>query len=182
MINEIIATTKEHMGKTHDALVAEFSNVRTGRASAGALDRVMVEAYGSSMPLNQTANIKALDAHTIAIEPWDKSLLSAVEKGIQASDLGINPNNDGVVVRVTFPALTEERRKDLVKMCKNYAEEARVAVRNIRRDANHKVSKLEETSEDDIRRAEAEIQKVTDDAIKRIDETLKAKEAEVMEV
>lgn len=183
MINEIIASTKESMNKTHDSLLHEFTNVRTGRASTNIFDRIQVEAYGSMMPLNQTASVKALDAQTIMIEPWDKSVLGAVEKAIQSSDLGINPMNDGSVIRVSFPPLTEERRVELTKVCKTYAEEARVAIRNIRRDANQKIDKLaKEVSEDDIHRAEAEIQKVTDAAIKRIDDALKAKETEVMAV
>ena len=183
MINDIIAATKESMDKTHDSLMHEFSNVRTGRASTAVFDRIQVEAYGSMMPLNQTASVKALDAQTIMIEPWDKSVLGAVEKAIQSSDLGINPMTDGSVIRVSFPPLTEERRIELTKLCKTYAEDARVATRNIRRDANQKVDKLsKEVSEDDIRRAEAEIQKLTDNAIKKIDDSLKAKESEVMAV
>lgn len=183
MINDIIASTKDSMEKTHDSLLHEFSNVRTGRASTAVFDRIQVEAYGSMMPLNQTASVKALDAQTIMIEPWDKSVLGAVEKAIQGSDLGINPMNDGQVVRVSFPPLTEERRIELTKVCKTYAEEARVATRNIRRDANQKIDKLKsEVSEDDIHRAEAEIQKLTDAAIKKIDESLKTKEIEVMAV
>ncbi len=142
MTNAIIKDAAEHMDKTHQALLHEFSTVRTGRASAALFEKVQVEAYGSMMPLNQVANIKIPEPQTAMIEPWDKSVMSAIEKAIMASDLGLNPSNDGSVIRVPFPALNEERRRELVKLCKNYAEEARVAVRNIRRDANHKLDKL----------------------------------------
>lgn len=185
MTNEIIKDASQHMDKTKQALVHEFATVRTGRASAAIFDKITVDAYGSQMPLNQVANIKAPEPQTIIIEPWDKSVMSAIEKAIQGSDLGLNPMNDGVVIRVPFPPLNEERRRELVKLCKGYAEEARVAIRNIRRDANHKLDKLGkdgEASEDDVRRAEAEVQKVTDSHIAQIDDMLKRKEAEIMEV
>ena len=185
MTKEIIADARVHMDKTQHALLHEFSTVRTGRASAGVLDKIYVDAYGSSMPLNQLANIKVPEPQTIIIEPWDKSVLGAIEKAIQSSDLGLNPSNDGQLIRLPFPPLTEERRKDLVKLCKSYAEEARVAIRNVRRDANHKLEKLGkdgEVSEDDVRRAEADVQKLTDEHVKQIDEALKRKEAEIMEV
>jgi len=185
MTNDIIKDAREHMDKTHSALLHEFAGVRTGRASAAILDKIHVDAYGSSMPLNQVANIKAPEPQSLIIEPWDKSVMGAIEKAIQASDLGLNPSNDGIVIRVPFPPLTEERRKDLVKLCKGYAEEGRVAIRNIRRDANHKLERLgkdSEVSEDDVRRAEAEVQKLTDGHIKEIDEALKRKETEIMEV
>jgi ribosome recycling factor len=173
------------MDKTQQALQHEFGTVRTGRASASLLDKIHVDAYGSSMPLNQVANIKVPEPQSIIIEPWDKSVMGAIEKAIRNSDLGLNPSNDGQVIRVPFPPLTEERRKELVKLCKGYAEEARVAVRNVRREANHKLDKLGkegEASEDDVRRAEAEVQKLTDSHVKEIDEALKRKEAEIMEV
>jgi len=185
MTNEIIKSASEHMDKTYHALLHEFAGVRTGRASTAIFEKVQVDAYGSSMPLNQVANIKAPEPQTILIEPWDKSVIGAIEKAIMASDLGLNPSNDGMVIRIPFPPLTEERRRDLAKLCKGYAEEARVAVRNIRRDANHKLDKLGkdgEASEDDVRRAEGEVQKITDGHIKEIDEALKRKEAEIMEV
>lgn len=185
MINEILATTEEHMAKTEQALLHEFGTVRTGRASGALFERVMVDAYGSMMPLNQVANIKSPDAHSVVIEPWDKSVIGAIEKAILSSDLGLNPSNDGMLIRISFPPLTEERRKELAKLCKGYAEEARVAVRNIRRDSNHKLDKLNkdhEVSEDDVARAEKEVQKLTDKAIAQIDDLLKRKEAEIMEV
>jgi ribosome recycling factor len=173
------------MDKTHQALLHEFAGVRTGRASAAIFEKVHVDAYGQSMPLNQVANLKVPEPQTIIIEPWDKSVIGAIERAIQSSDLGLNPSNDGQVIRVPFPPLTEERRKELVKLCRSYAEEARVAVRNIRRDANHKLERLGkdgESSEDDVRRAESEVQKITDDHVKGIDDALKRKEAEIMEV
>ncbi len=185
MTNAILADAGEHMVKTLGALQHEFSSVRTGRASAMLLDKIYVEAYGSPMPLNQVANVKVPEPQSILIEPWDKSVIGAIEKAIRNSDLGLNPSNDGTIIRVPFPPLTEERRKELVKLCKGYAEEARVAVRNIRRDANHKLDKLGkdgETSEDEVRRAEAEVQKLTDAHVKEIDEALKRKETEIMEV
>lgn len=185
MNDQIMKDAREHMDKTHQALLHEFATVRTGRASAAIFDRITVEVYGSSMPLNQVAGIKAPEPQLVVIEPWDKSALHAIEKAIQGSDLGLNPSNDGIVIRVPFPALNEERRKELVKLCRGYAEEARIAVRNIRRDANHRIEKLSkdgEVSEDDARRSETEIQKLTDAHIKDIDEALKRKEAEIMEV
>jgi len=185
MTNDIIKDAGDHMSKTQQALLHEFATVRTGRASAALFEKVQVEAYGSMMPLNQVSNIKVPEPQTAIIEPWDKSVIGAIEKAIRGSDLGLNPSNDGVVIRVPFPALNEERRRELVKLCKGYAEEARVAVRNIRRDANHKLDKLGkdgEISEDDVRRAETEIQKLTDNHVKEIDEALKRKEAEIMEV
>ena len=185
MIQEIITNAAAHMGKTQEALAAEFGSVRTGRASSTLLDKIQVEAYGSPMPINQLANIKNLDAQTLMIEPWDKSVIGAIEKAILASDLGLTPSNDGMHIRVPFPAPTEERRLELVKLCKQYAEGARVAVRNVRRDANQhleRAKKEHEVSEDDVSRAEKEIQKLTDAAISDIDASLKRKEAEVMEV
>lgn len=185
MTNEIIKSAREHMDKTETSLAHEFSTVRTGRASAIIFDKITVDAYGSPMPLNQVAGIKSPEPQSVIIEPWDKSIIGAIERAILTSDLGLNPSNDGVIIRVPFPPLNEERRRELVKLCKGYAEDARVAVRNIRRDANHKLERLSkdgETSEDDVRRAEAEVQKLTDSHIKDIDEALKRKEAEIMEV
>lgn len=185
MTSAILKDTREHMDKSFQALLHEFGTVRTGRASAAIFEKIHVDAYGSPMPLNQVAGIKSPEPQLVVIEPWDKSLMGAIEKAIMSSDLGLNPSNDGIVIRVPFPPLTEERRRELVKLCKGYSEEARVAVRNIRRDANHKLDKLGkdgEVSEDDVRRAEAEVQKLTDSHIKDIDDALKRKEAEIMEV
>lgn len=182
---EILAFAREHMDKSLGSLAHEFSTVRTGRATGAVLENIKVDYYGTPTPITQMAGIKSPEPQMLVIEPWDKSVLSVMEKAIQASDLGITPSNDGSVIRLPFPPLTEERRKELVKNCKHYAEEAKVAVRNIRREANAKLERAEkaaEISEDDMRRAEAEIQKITDDHVKGIDDALKRKEAEIMEV
>jgi ribosome recycling factor len=183
--SDIMNDAREHMDKTVKALGHEFSTVRTGRASGAVLDDIKIDYYGTPTPISQLAGIKSPEPHLLVIEPWDKTALKNIEHAIQASDLGITPSNDGSVIRLPFPPLTEERRRELVKQCKHYAEEARVAVRNIRRDANAKLARAEkdaEISEDDLRRAESETQKITDAHIQLIDEALKRKEAEVMEV
>ncbi len=183
--DEIMLTAEERMENALEALGGLFSSVRTGRANARVLDRIRVEYYGAQTPINQIAGIKSPDAHLLVIEPWDKGALKAVEKAIMESDLGVTPSNDGTVIRLPFPALTEERRRELVKQCKGYAEEARVAVRNARRDANNQLSRAEkdkELTEDDVRLGENEIQKLTDKYIGKIDDAFKAKEAEVMEI
>ena len=185
MIAGIKKAAEEKMKKTLETLKIDLGKIRTGRAHTGLLDHVVVDYYGTPTPISQIAGIKSPDAHMLMVEPWDKTALKAIEHAIMASDLGITPSNDGSVIRLPFPPLTEERRKDLVKQCKHYAEEAKVAVRNIRRDANAKLAKAEkdsEISEDELRRAEAEVQKLTDAHIVQIDESLKRKEAEVMEV
>ena len=182
---DIKARAEERMGKALSALHENFSSVRTGRANAMALDRIKVDYYGVPTPVNQMAGVKTPDAHMLVIEPWDKTTLKAIEKAILESDLGVTPSNDGTVIRLPFPALTEERRRELVKQCKAYSEEARVAIRNIRRDANSAVEKcIKEDSlpEDEQRRAEGAIQKITDKFIAEVDESFKKKEAEVMEV
>jgi ribosome recycling factor len=184
-IEGVIAAHEEQMDKTIDRLGAEFNTVRTGRASATVLDRVMVDYYGTPTPVTQLAGVKSPEAHMLIVEPWDKSALKDIEKALQASDLGITPSNDGSVIRLPFPPPTEERRRELVKQCHTIAEEVRVAIRNIRRDANTKLDRLikeEDASKDDIHRAEERIQKLTDKHIARIEEALKLKEAEVMEV
>lgn len=185
MSNDIIKDARIHMDKTIETLGNEFRSIRTGRANASVLDRISVDYYGTQTPITQLAGIKTPEAHLLVIEPWDKSILHPIEKALLASDLGITPNSDGSVIRLPFPAPTEERRKELVKQCHNVSEEARVAIRNIRRDANTKLSaekKNGDISEDDLRRDEAEVQKITDKYIEKIDELLKAKEEEVMEV
>ena len=184
-IDDIKAQAEERMGKALSALHDNFSSVRTGRANAMALDRIKVDYYGVPTPVNQMAGVKTPDAHMLVIEPWDKTTLKAIEKAILESDLGVTSSNDGTVIRLPFPALTEERRRELVKQCKAYSEEARVAIRNIRRDANSAVEKcIKEDSlpEDEQRRAEGAIQKITDKFIAEVDESFKKKEAEVMEV
>ncbi|MDR0514013.1 MAG: ribosome recycling factor [Coriobacteriaceae bacterium] len=162
-----------------------FGSVRTGRASALLLDRIKVDYYGVATPINQMAAVKTPDAHMLVIEPWDKSTLSAIVHAIQSSDLGVTPSNDGTVIRLPFPQLTEERRRELVKQCKAYAEEARVSIRNARRDANTATEKLKkdsDISEDEAKRAEADTQKLTDKFIAEVEELFKKKEAEVMEI
>ncbi len=185
MLNAILSQTEERMKKALVALGENFASVRTGRANAMVLDRIRVDYYGVPTPVNQMAGIKSPDAHMLVIEPWDKSTLKAIEHAILESDLGVTPSNDGSVIRLPFPALTEERRRELVKQCKGYAEDARVAVRAARRDANAAVDKSvkqDSLPEDEQRRAETEIQKLTDKYVSQVDEAFKKKEAEVMEI
>ena len=173
------------MKKTASVLTEQYDSVRAGKANPAVLDRVTVDYYGSPTPIQQIASVSTPDARSLLIQPWDGSVLKGIEKAILASDLGINPQNDGRAIRLVFPALTEERRRDLVKQCKTYAEEARVAVRNARRDANtaiEKAVKNDNLPEDESKRAEAEIQKMTDRFVAEVDEVLKKKEAEVMEI
>ena len=172
----------ENMDKTIDSLKHNFGKIRTGRANANILADITVDYYGVPTPVSQVAAVKTPEAHLLVVEPWDKSLLNAIVKAIGASDLGITPNSDGTVVRLPFPAPTEERRRDLVKECREVAEQARVSIRNIRRDFNNKLDRDEELTEDDVRREQAKVQKHTDDYIAKIEEMLKAKEAEVMEI
>lgn len=183
-IDEILMSAEERMEKAITALKENFMGVRTGRANAMVLDRIKVDYYGVPTPVNQMAGVKT-PRPSLVIEPWDKGMLRAIEHAILESDLGVTPNNDGSVIRLPFPSLTEERRRDLVKQCKTYAEEARVAVRNARRDANtaiEKAVKNDNLPEDESKRAEAEIQKMTDRFVAEVDEVLKKKEAEVMEI
>jgi ribosome recycling factor len=185
MRKEILASVKEKMDKTMEHIHREFSSIRTGRASTALLDGIQVDYYGSSVSLNQIANISVPDAKLLLITPYDKGGLADIEKAILKSDLGLTPNNDGKVVRIPIPELTEERRKDLVKVVKRLAEDSRVSLRGIRRDANDKVKKAEKSGdvpEDDSHRIQDEIQKVLNEYIKDIDDSLKAKEAEIMEV
>lgn len=184
-MSEIKDAAEERMKKAISALHENFSTVRTGRANAMVLDRIKVDYYGVMTPVNQMAAIKTPDAHMLVVEPWDKSMLRAIEHAIMESDLGVTPSNDGSCIRLPFPALTEERRRDLVKQCKTFAEEGRVAVRAARRDANTAIDKQKkdsEISEDDAKRAEAEIQKLTDKYIAEVDAAFKKKEEEVMEI
>jgi len=185
VINDIITDSKVRMEKSVDALKVQLTKVRTGRAHPSLLDGISVSYYGSDTPLRQVANVSIEDARTLAITVFDKSMAAAVEKAIMASDLGLNPMSAGTVIRVPLPALTEERRKSLVKLVRGEAEGGRVAVRNIRRDANADLKTLQkdkEISEDDERRAAEEIQKITDIFVKKIDEVLADKEKELMEV
>ncbi len=186
-VEEVLFSAEEKMEKTMSALRDNFASVRTGRASAMLLDRIRVDYYGVPTPINQMAGVKIPEAHLLVIEPWDKTQLKAIEKAIKASNLGVTPSNDGMVIRLPFPPLTEERRRELAKLCKGYAEDARVAVRNCRRDANSAIAKLVKDKdvllpEDDQKRAEEKIQKLTDRFVAEVDEAYKKKEAELMEV
>jgi len=173
------------MRSTVDTLLRELGTMRTGRASVAMLDNVRVDYYGTLTPLNQVGNLAVPDPTLITLQPWDPSLLPAIEKAIRTSDLDLNPQNDGKIIRIPIPSLTEERRKNLVKVAHKHAEEARVAVRNVRRDANEHLKKLlkdHDVSEDDEKHALAEVQKLTDQHIEEIGAALKKKEAEIMEV
>lgn len=173
------------MKKTCEALTAQFATIRAGRANSAVLDQIQVDYYGSPTPINQVASIASPDPRSLLIQPWDGSILKTLEKAIIASDLGINPQNDGRMIRLVFPPLTEERRKDLVKQTKKYGEEAKVAIRNIRRDAIEKFKKQQKSSEiteDDYKIAEKDIQKLTDDFSKEIDKICAAKEKELTEI
>jgi ribosome recycling factor len=183
--DELLADAKERMAKSVEACRHELATVRTGRASPHLLDRVVVDYYGTETPLRQLSQIAATDARLLTLTPYDKNAIKAVEKAILESDLGLTPSNDGNVIRLQIPELNEERRRDLVKVVHNVAEESRVAVRNIRRDVMHDLRELKkegEVGEDDERRAEADLQKRTDDAIGEIEALLKAKEEEILEV
>ena len=173
---------EKNMGKCLDALKANFARVRTGRANAQILAPIMVDYYGQPTPITQLAGIKVPEASMLVVEPWDKSALRAIEKAIESSDLGITPSNDGVSIRLPFPKPTEERRKELVKECKELAEEARVSVRNVRRDVNGKIERDEELSDDEQSREKKAVQKITDSYVAKIEDMLKAKSAEVMEI
>ena len=184
-VQDVVNKAQAAMKKTLDHLQQDFSKVRTGRASAAILDPVRVDYYGSPMPINQVASMAVPDPRTIVVQPFEKAMLTPIEKAIREADLGLNPSNDGNVVRVPIPMLTEERRKEIVKTCKKFAEDSRIAIRNIRRDHNEilkKVEKEEHLSEDERKRGEQEIQKVTDRFIKSVDEMTEAKEKEVMAV
>jgi ribosome recycling factor len=168
-----------------EALRREFSGVRTGKASPGLLDSIRVEAYGSMVPLNQVGTVSAPEPRMLTIQPWDKGVIRDIERALRESDLGLNPSNDGNLIRIPIPALTEDRRREYVRLLHKIAEEARVAVRHVRKDANDEVKarqKDEHLSEDDVRREQGEVQKLTDEYIARVEELLKHKEAEVMEV
>ena len=184
-MNEILKEYDVKMQKTIDVVISDFAAVRAGRANAAVLDRIMVDYYGSPTPIQQIAAISSPDARTLLISPWDKTAVKSIEKAIQNSDLGINPQNDGSSIRLNFPQLTEERRKELVKQIRKYAENGKVAIRNIRRDAMEAFKKKEKSSEiteDDLKQAEKDLQKLTDDSCKKLDDLLVKKEKELMAV
>ena len=185
MIKEVRAKNEERMKKTLSAAKSEFASLRAGRATPALLDKVMVEYYGSLVPVNQVGNISVPEPRMILIQPWEKPMLHEIEKAITRSDLGLSPNNDGTVIRLNIPQLTEERRTDLVKTLNKRAEESKVSVRNIRRDANEAIKKLEKAksiTEDDAKKAQEDIQKIVDKYIKEIDIARAEKEKEIMEV
>jgi ribosome recycling factor len=185
MIDQTKKDAETRMKKAVSAVQHEFATVRTGRASASILEKIQVDYYGVQTPLLQIASVNAPEPQLLVVQPYDRNSIKDVEKAILASDLGLNPANDGQVIRVPFPPLTEERRVELVKLCRNYAEEGRVAIRNIRRDANEKLKHAEkdhDISQDDLHRAETEIQKLTDAYIEELDTALGHKEEEIMEV
>jgi ribosome recycling factor len=185
MIDDVLKDASRRMDKSVEATKHEFTTIRTGRASAALLERVNVSAYGTKMPINQLATISAPEPRLLTITPFDKSVMKDIERGIMESDLGLTPSNDGQLIRLPIPQLTEERRKELVKQVRHLAEEGRVATRNVRRDALHHLKDAEkngETGSDDVHRAEERLQKVTDEHVAAIDAALKAKEAEIMEV
>ncbi|MBA2763953.1 MAG: ribosome recycling factor [Thermoleophilaceae bacterium] len=185
MIDELLADADERMLRSVEATRSEFSSVRTGRASPHLLDRVEVDYYGASTPLKQLANISASEARLLTITPYDKTSVKAIEKAVIESDLGLTPSNDGTLIRLTIPELTEERRRDLVKVVHGIAESGRVAIRNVRRDVMHDLRELKsagDAGEDDERRAEGELQKLTDRHVKEIEDALAGKEEEILEV
>ena len=184
-MDTLFANTKEKMEKTISSLKSEYSQLKAGRANANVLDKIRVDYYGTPTPINQMAAISVAEARILNIQPWDKSTLHAIEKAIQASDIGINPQNDGVTIRLIFPQLTEERRKELSKDVRSMAESARVSIRSTRRDAIEKAKKMEKASEiteDDLKDAEDEIQKYTDKYVKEIDKISEEKEKEIMSI
>ena len=173
------------MEKAIQNLEKEFSKLRTGRASVTLLEDLKVDYYGTLTPLNQLASISTPDSRTLAIQPWDRNAFGEIEKAIQKSDLGLNPVNDGKIIRINIPPLTEERRKELVKVAKKYAEEAKIAIRNVRRDANETLKKKKndkELTEDEMHRGQDKVQKITDSFVQKVDEVLKKKEKEIMEI
>jgi ribosome recycling factor len=185
MIEELLQDAREHMAKSVESTRIKFNTVRTGRATPALLDRVSVDYYGAVTPLKQLAQIHAPEPRLLTIQPYDKSSIKAIERAIQESDLGLTPSNDGALVRLMIPEMTEDRRKDMVKVARHIAEEGRVAIRNIRRDVIHDLRELKEAGEagsDDEHRGEEALQKLTDEKIGEVDSALKAKEAEILEV
>jgi ribosome recycling factor len=185
MIDELLQDAREHMEKSVDATRSKFGSVRTGRATPHLLDRINVDYYGTQTPLKQLATVSAPEARLLTIQPYDKSSIKNIERAILESDVGLTPNNDGQIIRLQVPELTEERRKELVKVVRHLAEEGRVAIRNIRRDVMHDLRELRDAGEagsDDEHRAEEALQKLTDEKVKELDAVLKAKEEEILEV
>jgi len=185
MLNEIYDNTKEHMDKSLEALKRDFATLRTGKVTTTIVDNIKVDYYGTPTPLNQVGSVIATDATTISITPWEKSLLNDIEKAIQEANIGVNPNNDGDFIKLFFPPMTSEQRQEIVKQAKGMAENAKVAIRNVRKDSNNKIKKLEkdkEISEDESKKAQDQIQKITDEHITKVDEMFKSKEADILKV
>jgi len=185
MLNEIYDHTQEQMTKSIDALKRDFSTLRTGKVSTNIVDNIKVDYYGTPTALNQVGSVIVTDATTISITPWEKNLLSTIEKAIQEANIGVNPNNDGDFIKLFFPAMTSEQRQEIVKQAKSMSEKAKVAIRNIRKDGNDKVKKLEKSkdiSEDESKKGQDEIQKITDKNVSEIETTLTAKEADILKV
>ncbi len=185
MINEIKKDTKRRMDASIDNVRNELAKIRTGKASPALLDTVKVDYYGTQMPVKQVANVSTPEPRLLVVQPWEKSMLGPIEKAILKADLGLNPTNDGIVIRIPIPQLTEERRKDLVKLTKKIGEEGKIAIRNVRRDANEQLKKAEkasEISEDAMRGAQDDVQKETDEAVAQIDELLEKREKDIMEI
>jgi ribosome recycling factor len=185
MINEIYEYANEHMHKSIEALKRDFSTLRTGKVTTTIIDNIKVDYYGTPTALNQIGSVIATDATTISITPWEKPMLSVIEKAIRVANIGVNPNNDGQIIKLFFPPMTVEQRQEIVKQARVMSEKAKVAVRNIRKESNDKIKKLEKdkaVSEDEIKKALEHIQKITDDNIVKIDETLKSKETDILKV
>jgi ribosome recycling factor len=183
--NQIVKDARQRMDKTVEAFRTEITKIRTGKATTALLDSVKVDYYGTMSPLTQVGNVTVLDVHTISITPWDKSMVQAIDKAILASDLGLNPISDGTNLKIPIPPLTEERRKDMVKLVKKFGEESKVALRNVRRDANDHLKRTEKEkklTEDELKEGEKETQKLTDEHILKIDDIIKHKEKEILEV
>jgi len=184
-MNEVFDFAKDHMSKSIEVLKKDLNTLRTGKVSIHVLDGIKVEYYGAPTPLNQVANINTLDATTIVVSPWDKSIIKAIEKAIQEANVGANPNNDGQEIKLYFPPMTEEERKKQAKKAKEFAEKAKIAIRNVRRDANDKIKKMfknKEITEDDERKGLEEVQKITDDFVKKVDEVVNKKIDDIMKV
>lgn len=184
-MDNIIKDAKSRMDKTLETLRAELVKIRTGKATTALLDSIKVDYYGTHTPINQLANVTVLDAHTLSVTPWDKTVVQAVDKAILEANIGLNPVSDGTNLKIPIPPLNEERRKELVKLVKKFGEDSKIAVRNVRRDANDHLKKAEKDkklSEDQLKDAEDNVQKLTDEHIKKVDEILKHKEEEIMEV
>ncbi|NDV17881.1 ribosome recycling factor [Pseudodesulfovibrio sp. JC047] len=184
-MQSVLDDGKKRMAGAIAALEKEFGKLRTGRATTALVDGIVVDYYGTPTPINQLSSVSVPDSKTLTIQPWDKGAFGAVEKAIQTSDLGLNPVNDGKIIRISIPPLTEERRKDLVKVAKKYTEDAKIALRNVRRDMNDMLKKMEkdkDISEDDKKRGESDVQKMTDDFVKKSEEVLGLKEKEILEI